>query len=796
LNHKLLSVLVGLMCLSVLAGSAYAGTWYILPDGSGVVPTIQAGIDTAVTGDTLLLAAGTYTGPGNRGMDFGGKELVLTSETGAAATIIDCENLGGAFVIQNGEGPGLVITGITVTNARVGAAQTRAPESRAIDDILLAESALVFGAAVNVVNGSPVIRGNVFTHCTATVAGAIYVGVGTPWIDGNTIGYCSAGYGGGVYFGPSSDPLIENNTIEYCEASNGGGIYCNTNGEVLSNDIRFCSATGQGGGLFCNTGSATRVAFNTIQGNHAEEILVNGAGGGMYCAQGSAVTIRGNLFFANEITDQATGAGLALYQCGGHVLSNTFRENFGVHEGWLNTLGGGLYANDYTGLVENNEFDANVSGGGAGAWIQGSAVNPTVLRGNVFRNHEVRSINPIGVEGMAYALQAYYLILEDCSFINNLTGGACLTERSEISGCVFSGNWRHGTEGPAAGGGLKTVVASHVTHCVFYGNSADVGGGLYIAGTVTETQSQIPRVEYCTFSDNRGQAANISTNLTSSAWPVIIANCIFAFGEMEGTGHCTGFPPTYTCCNIYQTVSPWCYNDGGGNISADPWFCSRGNGNYELALDSPCAPANNGCGEQIGALGVGCGPVPVMFAAVHATAHKGAVEIRWDLIADEPVAGFDIYRSAGVSDKELRLNTAGPVAPGERTYRDKSVRPSTGYTYRVVAVTPDGAELSSRTATVTTRPGRLALEQNTPNPFNPSTSIRYTLPAESPVEINVYDARGKRVTTLVSAVQNAGPHDTVWNGRDHRGQPAGSGVYFVKLTAGKRTLTRKMLLLK
>jgi hypothetical protein len=185
-----------------------------------------------------------------------------------------------------------------------------------------------------------------------------------------------------------------------------------------------------------------------------------------------------------------------------------------------------------------------------------------------------------------------------------------------------------------------------------------------------------------------------------------------------------------------------------------------------------------------------------MFAAIHATALERSVEIRWDLLADESVTGFNIFRQSGSSREEIRINTGGMVASDVRTFRDDEVLPSTAYTYRVVAIQPDGAEHSSRITTVKTRPGKFALEQNYPNPFNPSTSIRFTLPSNSHVELVVYDARGNRVHTLVSEVLTVGPHNVTWNGRDHTGNPVGSGVYFAKLKAGHRTLTRKMLLLK
>jgi hypothetical protein len=232
------------------------------------------------------------------------------------------------------------------------------------------------------------------------------------------------------------------------------------------------------------------------------------------------------------------------------------------------------------------------------------------------------------------------------------------------------------------------------------------------------------------------------------------------------------------------------------NISIDPRFCDSGNGDYTIALDSPCAPANNSCGVLMGVRPVGCGPVPVMFSAVQATARPQFVEITWKVSADEPVDGFDIFRESASASQQVLINTGGRVAPNARSFHDEKFQWSTTYTYRVVAVKPDGSELSSRAATVTTPAGQLALEQNYPNPFNPSTSIRYTLPNDTRVDIAVYDTRGKLVKRLVSGVQTAGPHDMLWNGRDQAGKPASSGVYFVKLTSGKQTLTRKMLLLK
>lgn len=90
----------------------------------------------------------------------------------------------------------------------------------------------------------------------------------------------------------------------------------------------------------------------------------------------------------------------------------------------------------------------------------------------------------------------------------------------------------------------------------------------------------------------------------------------------------------------------------------------------------------------------------------------------------------------------------------------------------------------------------LELGQNRPNPFNPMTSIRYALPEPGHVKLAVYDAAGRLVATLVDGETKAGPHATAWDSRNDDGVTVASGVYFCRLEAGGKTLTRKMVLLK
>jgi len=89
-----------------------------------------------------------------------------------------------------------------------------------------------------------------------------------------------------------------------------------------------------------------------------------------------------------------------------------------------------------------------------------------------------------------------------------------------------------------------------------------------------------------------------------------------------------------------------------------------------------------------------------------------------------------------------------------------------------------------------------ALQPNHPNPFNPSTTIRYSLAASGRVNLRVYDLRGRLVRTLVVSDRPAGWHQASWDGRDDAGTAVASGVYFYRLEAGSFLHSRKMLLLR
>jgi hypothetical protein len=188
-------------------------------------------------------------------------------------------------------------------------------------------------------------------------------------------------------------------------------------------------------------------------------------------------------------------------------------------------------------------------------------------------------------------------------------------------------------------------------------------------------------------------------------------------------------------------------------------------------------------------------PLPIAITSFDARAiDASAVKVGWEVWSDEAIAGFELLRATGGG--ELQSVTAGLMPANTRWHVDETVASGAHYEYVLVAHGVTGSTFVSQRAGVTVPSASLALRQNAPNPFTETTTIAITLPERTEIEVAVFDVAGRRVATIADGTRDGGDHELSWNGTDDAGQRVGAGVYFYRLEAGNRTLTRKLLIMR
>jgi hypothetical protein len=153
--------------------------------------------------------------------------------------------------------------------------------------------------------------------------------------------------------------------------------------------------------------------------------------------------------------------------------------------------------------------------------------------------------------------------------------------------------------------------------------------------------------------------------------------------------------------------------------------------------------------------------------------------------------GSGIFRSLDHGDTWESVNTG---MPGNDTRA--MVMDADGYLYAAplgysVYKTAQPTTLLTSIGEASDLPARFELEQNWPNPFNPATNIRFTIPATSYVSLAVYDVLGRQVEVIVSDELQAGTHNFAWNATRFA-----SGIYMYRLQSGSEVQTRKLVLVK
>jgi hypothetical protein len=265
-------------------------------------PTIQSAIDVANNGDIVLVAPGTYS----ENINFKGKAITVTSESGPQGTIIDARNADSVVFFISGEGRESVLNGFTLQNGRP-------PSTRSSE-----------GGGILIQGSSPRITNNVITNNHACNGVGIAIRFGSPLIQLNT---------------------ITGNINDVCQIGGiGGGIYITGEGsaEILDNVISN-NASADGGGIGIPGLKTTPIIKrNVIKGNGvpAPGQSSSGAGGGIYMSGEVNALIVQNLITGNQAND---GGGIYSFFVNGVIVNNTIADNGG------STHGSGIYIDEPAG---------------------------------------------------------------------------------------------------------------------------------------------------------------------------------------------------------------------------------------------------------------------------------------------------------------------------------------------------------------------------------------------------------------------------------------------------------------
>jgi parallel beta-helix repeat protein len=410
--------------LRIDMGADEVDTKLLVPTEYG---TIQAAIDASVNGNTVIVAPGTYTGTGNRDIDFLGKAITVRSTDPndpniVAATIIDCQGTSSSpyrgFYFHSGENVGSVLNGLTITNGYA-----------------------TYGGGISCDGSSPTITNCTFSGNSAYNGCGMYNSSSSPTITNCTFNGNSASYsGGGMYnYRSSSSPTITNCTFSDNSALYGGGILNSDHSNPTLTNCAFSGniASRSGGGMY-NNNSSPAVTNCTFTGN---SVSPGGDyyGGGGICNYTSSPTITNCTFSGNSSTDR--GGGILNSSSSPTLTDCTFSGNSAY-------VGGGIYNDSGSPAVTNCSFsdnDASYSGGG----MYNYSSSPTIT---------------------------------NCTFTGNSAseeGGGMFSRSSsspKITDCTFSGN------SASYGGGVFNLnIGSNptITNCTFSSNSATDGGGIF-----------------------------------------------------------------------------------------------------------------------------------------------------------------------------------------------------------------------------------------------------------------------------------------------------------------------------
>lgn len=264
--------------------------------------------------------------------------------------------------------------------------------------------------------------------------------------------------------------------------------------------------------------------------------------------------------------------------------------------------------------------------------------------------------------------------------------------------------------------------------------------------------------------------------------------------------------------NTWTTISTWTATTSKpANFSQEfPSLADQNNVKFRWYYEG--SYAYYWCVDNISITATPIETLPVELSSFTAIMPNSAqVSIKWITASESNMLGYRVFRN--LSDQITNAQNVTPVIipalnqPQQSNYvfNDLDFEMNLQYYYWLEAVKLDGNTNLFGPVTIKTEdPGNnnpliplvTRLREAYPNPFNPSTSIRFELATEDHVKLSVYNAKGQLIKTLCDKDYPAGFYNLVWNGKDTNGQKCASGIYFYHFETKQVQTIKKMLLVK
>ena len=202
--------------------------------------------------------------------------------------------------------------------------------------------------------------------------------------------------------------------------------------------------------------------------------------------------------------------------------------------------------------------------------------------------------------------------------------------------------------------------------------------------------------------------------------------------------------------------------------------------------------------------GLNVNPLPVELTGFTAEIIQSNVSLKWQTKTEVNNYGFEIERSVVSETKDAQANWekvafieghGNSNSPKNYSYTDNNLAGGSKFKYRLKQIDSDGKFEYSDAVEVEVLPTKYELMRVTLNPFNPSTKIKFTIPEDAKVNLNIFNLLGEKVTTLLNEDLKAGFHQVQFNANSNSSGLA-SGVYLYSIETKNFKAVKKLILMK